>query len=199
MNTAQKIFGILGLAFVLLGGVLTGAYVMEEGWNKEAFVPLLFAVFGVIFLVIVITGLMKQRRIRTKGRKYPAKIYSYVPNTAVVVNETYMMNTKVHYFDEHHIEREAVIPTSFSPGSEEYPIGMTMDIYEYQGKYSFDPDSVRDERLPGEEELMDNKPVNPEKLNMVAVTCQSCGASYSAAAGYTGRCPYCGTYQTVEE
>ena len=31
------------------------------------------------------------------------------------------------------------------------------------------------------------------------VSCRSCGASYQAAAGYTGRCPYCGSYQNVGE
>ena len=96
------------------------------------------------------------------------------------------------------IEREAVIPTAFEKGASTYPIGMTMDIYEYQGKYGWDPDSVRDEILPGEQELMDDKPVDPSKLRMTAVQCPNCGASYQAAAGYTGRCPYCGSYHNVE-
>ena len=74
----------------------------------------------------------------------------------------------------------------------------TMDIYEYQGKYGWDPDSVRDEILSGEQELMDDKPVDPSKLRMTAVQCPNCGASYQAAAGYTGRCPYCGSYHNVE-
>ena len=86
-----------------------------------------------------------------------------------------------------------------SKGSGEYPIGMTMDIYEYRGKYSFDPKSVRDEILPGESELMDDKPVDPSRIKMTAVSCRSCGASYQAAAGYTGRCPYCGSYQDVRK
>lgn len=104
----------------------------------------------------------------------------------------------VHYFDKNQIEREAVIPTAFEKGSGAYPIGMTMDIYEYQGRYGFDPGSVRDEILPGEQELMDDKPVDPSKLRMTAVQCPNCGASYQAAAGYTGRCPYCGSYHDVE-
>ena len=33
---------------------------------------------------------------------------------------------------------------------------------------------------------------------MTAVQCPNCGASYQAAAGYTGRCPYCGSYHNVE-
>lgn len=66
-----------------------------------------------------------------------------------------------------------MIPTGFARGSGEYPIGMTITIYEYRGKFSFDPASVRDEMIPGEAELMDDKPLEPEKLKMVAVTCKT--------------------------
>ena len=78
-----------------------------------------------------------------------------------------------------------------------FPIGMTIDIYEYNGKYSYDPASVRGERLRREEELMDNKPIDPEQLHLIAVRCSNCGASYKAATGYASRCPYCGGYQNV--
>ena len=92
-----------------------------------------------------------------------------------MVNGRFPVNVIVHYFDKNQIEREAVIPTAFEKGASTYPIGMTMDIYEYQGKY-----------------------VDPSKLRMTAVQCPNCGASYQAAAGYTGRCPYCGSYHNVE-
>ena len=121
-----------------------------------------------------------------------------IKNTAYMVNGRFPVNVIVHYFDKNQIEREAVIPTAFEKGASTYPIGMTMDIYEYQGKYGWDPDSVRDEILSGEQELMDDKPVDPSKLRMTAVQCPNCGASYQAAAGYTGRCPYCGSYHNVE-
>ena len=44
---------------------------------------------------------------------------------------------------------------------------------------------------------MDNKPIDPEQLHLIAVRCSSCGASYKAATGYASRCPYCGGYQNV--
>ena len=103
----------------------------------------------------------------------------------------------VHYFDNYHIEREAILPTSFCQGTSPYPLGMTIDIFEYQGKYEYDPSSVRYEILPGEQELMDNKPVDPSQLHMIAVTCPNCGASYKKAAGYAEKCPYCGSYQNT--
>lgn len=132
-----------------------------------------------------------------KGVKYPAKIYGYTENTSVKVNNTYMMDTIVHYFDSYHVEREAIIPTGFTRGAGMYPIGLTIDIFEYNGKYGYDPDSVRDERLPGEEELMDDKPVAPDKLRLVAVRCPNCGSSFRAATGYSSKCPYCGNYLNV--
>ena len=48
--------------------------------------------------------------------------------------------------------------------------------------------------LPGEEELMDDKPVDPMQLKMVAVSCPNCGSSFQAATGYSSKCPYCGSY-----
>ena len=90
-----------------------------------------------------------------------------------------------------------ILPTSFCKGSSQYSLGMTIDILEYQGKYEYDPSSVRYEILPGEQELMDNKTVDPSQLHMIAVTCPNCGASYKKAAGYAEKCPYCGSYQNT--
>ena len=157
-----------------------------------------FLILGICFIAAVLFGQHKKSLIVKNGIRYAAKIYGYVENTAYMVNGRFPVNVIVHYFDKNQIEREAVIPTAFEKGASTYPIGMTMDIYEYQGKYGWDPDSVRDEILPGEQELMDDKPVDPSKLRMTAVQCPNCGASYQAAAGYTGRCPYCGSYHNVE-
>ena len=48
--------------------------------------------------------------------------------------------------------------------------------------------------LSGEAELMDDKPVEPEKMNLIAVRCPGCGSSFQAMKGYANRCPYCGGY-----
>ena len=183
MNMAQKVLLIIGGAFAGIGAVLT----MIFGSIGMVFRPMrAFLALPLFFLIL------------KNGIRYAAKIYGYVENTAYMVNGRFPVNVIVHYFDKNQIEREAVIPTAFEKGASTYPIGMTMDIYEYQGKYGWDPDSVRDEILPGEQELMDDKPVDPSKLRMTAVQCPNCGASYQAAAGYTGRCPYCGSYHNVE-
>ena len=147
--------------------------------------------------IVVAILVHNKKMIVKKGVRYPAKIYGYTENTSVRVNNTYMMDTIVHYFDSYHVEREAIIPTGFTRGAGMYPIGLTIDIFEYNGKYGYDPDSVRDERLPGEEELMDNKPVAPDKLRLVAVRCPNCGSSFRAATGYSSKCPYCGSYMNV--
>ena len=55
-----------------------------------------------------------------------------------------------------------------------YPIGMTIDIFVYHGKFGYDPDSVRNEILEGEAELMDDKPVSPDQVKLIAVNCPNC-------------------------
>ena len=150
------------------------------------------------FYDIDLVMLHNKKMIRVHGEKYTAKIYGYVKNTSYMVNGRFPLNVKVHYFDNYGIEREVILPTSISGGADSmFPIGMTIDIYEYNGKYSYDPASVRGERLRREEELMDNKPIDPEQLHLIAVRCSNCGASYKAATGYASRCPYCGGYQNV--
>ncbi|MDO5155718.1 MAG: hypothetical protein Q4D51_07105 [Eubacteriales bacterium] len=107
------------------------------------------------------------------------------------------MNVVVHYWDKQGIEKETIIPTKFSKGAKEYPIGMTIDIFEYNGTYSFDKNSVRDEILDREAELMDDKPIDRADIKLIAVTCDNCGASYESVKGYTAKCPYCSSYTNV--
>ena len=184
----------MGVAYIAIGGVLTICF---AGAGAFVAIPLFFCVLGIVFVVAVLVSMAQKKKIVTHGRKYAAKIYSYVDNTAYVVNGSYTVNVKVHYFDENHVEREAVIPTAFEKGSGMYPIGMTIDIFAYHGKFGYDPDSVRNEILEGEAELMDDKPVSPDQVKLIAVNCPNCGASFQATAGYSARCPYCGGYQNV--
>ena len=203
MNFMQKVLFILGVTYAAIGVVVTaillGIPVLTGDFVYLAAIPLFFVVLGLSFLTGVGASMHKRKVIMQKGIKYPAKIYSYVQNTAYTVNDHFPYNAKVHYFDRNHIERETIIPTAFKSGAAMYPIGMTIDIYEYRGKYAYDPDSIRNEILPNEEELMDDKPIDALKVRLVAVKCKTCGASYQDAAGYTGKCPYCGSYQNVTD
>lgn len=197
MNTAQKILTIMGIGYVGIGGIISIAFICIGGIGPFILIPLLFVLLGAGFIIGVNIAVSKKKKIAKLGKKYAAKIYGYVENTSFMVNGTYTMNTKVHFFDDNGIEREVIIPTSFSRGSDTYPIGMTIDIFEYRGKYSYDPKSVRDEVLPREYELMDDKPVDPERTSLTSVTCDSCGAAYQAAKGYSNKCPYCGNYHNA--
>ena len=197
MNGMQKILMIMGVAYIALGGTITVCFAGFGFPGSFIAIPLFFVVLGIAFVAGVLVSLAKKKKIVKHGHRYAAKIYSYVDNTSYTVNGSYTVNVKVHYFDENHIEREAIIPTAFERGSGMYPIGMTIDIFEYQGKFGFDPASVRNEVLPGELELMDDKPINSEQLKLVAVNCPNCGASFQAAAGYSSKCPYCGGYLNV--
>lgn len=199
MNSAQKICIIVGVGFAGIGLFMTLIFLFAFG-KPGAFIliPLMFVVLGLCFIVTILVMLHNKKMIRVHGEKYTAKIYGYVKNTSYMVNGRFPLNVKVHYFDNYGIEREVILPTSISGGADSmFPIGMTIDIYEYNGKYSYDPASVRGERLRREEELMDNKPIDPEQLHLIAVRCSNCGASYKAATGYASRCPYCGGYQNV--
>lgn len=201
MTFAQKSLLILGSIFTGLGTLCAILFFTMNTilHASPLFVlfPFVFVVIGLGFIIGVLVSVRKKTNIQKYGVRYPAKIYNYVKNTSYMVNGRYPVNTVVHYFDNYHVEREAVLPTSFCQGSSMYPIGMTIDIFEYRGKYSYDPASVRYEILPGEQELMDNKPINPAEVQMVAVTCPYCGASFKKAAGYVEKCPYCGSYQNT--
>lgn len=197
MNIAQRILLIMGFGYIGIGSVVALAFVGFGQIGPYIMLPLLFAALGTAFVAGVFITAAKKKRITRLGKRYAAKIYGYVDNTSYRVNGAYTVNTKVHYFDETGTEREAIIPTSFARGSNNYPIGMTIDIFEYNGKFSYDPKSVRNEILPREYELMDDKPLEPEKARTVSVSCQSCGATYEAASGYSNKCPYCGNYHNA--
>ena len=189
---------IIGIIFTSVGAfILALTLGLNLLLHEGAFfmiLPIAFLTIGLGFIIGVFIGVRKKSNIRKRGNCYPAKIYGYVQNTSYLVNGRYPLNTVVHYFDNYHIEREAILPTSFCQGASQYPLGMTIDIFEYQGKYEYDPSSVRYEILSGEQELMDNKPVEPSQLHIISVICPNCGASYKKAADYAEKCPYCGSY-----
>ena len=198
MTFAQKLLMIIGIIFTSVGAfILALTLGLNLLLHEGAFfmiLPIAFLTIGLGFIIGVFIGVRKKSNIRKRGNCYPAKIYGYVQNTSYLVNGRYPLNTVVHYFDNYHIEREAILPTSFCQGASQYPLGMTIDIFEYQGKYEYDPSSVRYEILSGEQELMDNKPVEPSQLHIISVICPNCGASYKKAADYAEKCPYCGSY-----
>ena len=198
------IFILMGCIFTALGTIVTlvfaGVSAEMTGVWFEPFllIPMLFVVIGIGFLIAGIKMKIDRKQISVKGKRYSAKIYGYVEDTSFVVNGAFTINLKVHYFDEYGTEREAIIPTNFARNSNMYGIGMTIDIFEYRGKYDWDKDSIRTEVLPREDELMDNKPIAPEMQKIVAVRCSNCGVSFQAVKGYSNRCPYCNSYLNVK-
>jgi len=203
MDTGRKILLIVGGAFAGLGlivglplGILAFlGMVATRGSIFGGLAVLLgmlsFLIIGIIMIATVMISYAKEKEVREKGTRYPAKIYSYVEDKSLVVNDDFLVNVKVHYFDSNGEEREAIIPTKFSKGTAEYPIGMTIDIFEYKGRYNFDKSSVRAEVLDREDELMDDKPIDRAGVKLIAITCSNCGASFEAVQGYTAKCPYC--------
>lgn len=197
MDMTEKIILIIGAAFTAIGGVVGIIFAAVSDELGEMIVmiaiPGLFVVLGIAFIIGAMRSINKKKKILKKGKKYSGKIYGYVQNTSVMINGCFPSDTKVHYFDDRGIEREAILPTGFTDGST-YPIGMTIDIYELNGKYNYDPSSVRGEILPREEELMDDKPIDPGNVKLVGIRCPSCGSSFNATSGYSNKCPYCNSY-----
>ncbi len=189
---------LFGGIFFLVGFIITVIFMSIgfAGYGFGAFIllPLIFTLIGLGVLIHAFRLIIRKRAVSRKGTRYQAKIYGYVEDKSYTLNGEFTVNLKVRFFDNHHVEREAVIVTNFPKNSEMYGVGMTIDIFEYNGQYDYDKNSLRYERIADEEELMDDKPVLPEERTFVAVRCPSCGASFNAVKGYSNRCPYCNGY-----
>ncbi len=193
MKAAYKVFLFVGAVFAFVGLIITVVFFA----NREVFgwfslFPLIFLFVGIGLIIPAIMQIRKNKVIVENGKRIRAKIYDYVEDTSATINGAYPVNVVVRYFDSYGKECEAILETGFLRGSNEFPIGMTVDIYEYDGKIGYDKGSVRSETIPREEELMDNKPVNASGMEITAMECKSCGASFCAAKGYVSKCPYCG-------
>lgn len=193
-----SIFAGAGFFALCIGIILNIATGDALGLLITVPLALVFIGIGVGFIMSVINAKRKADRIQEKGTKYTGKIYSYTDDTSLLVNGQYRVNIKVRFFDKNGVEREALVPTKFIRGNGDFPIGATIDICEFDGKYTWVKGSVRYEQIYREEELMDDKPLEPGKINMVGISCQGCGASFTGAKGYVSRCPYCGAAINVE-
>lgn len=198
MNEADKIVQLVGGIFFAIGVLCTliglGILIVFGEWLGGGITLLLGIIFSAVgggMLLSIIKTKKAQKEIKQNGKQFTGKIYGYVDDTSCIVNGDYLVNIKVHYFDDTNIEREAIIPTGFTRGSGDYPIGATIDILVLGTSYSWVKDSVRYEHIDREEELMDDKPIDPRAINMIGISCPNCGASFSAAKGYVSRCPYC--------
>ena len=193
MKTAYKVFLLVGTIFIFVGLLVTVVFFANRDvFGLFSLFPLIFFFIGVALVIFPILRLRENRKIVANGKRIPAKIYDYVEDTSATVNGAYPVNVVARYFDSFGKERETILETGFLRGSNEYPIGMTIDIYEYNGKIGYDKNSVRSETVLREEELMDNMPLNTAGAEVVAVECKSCGASFCATKGYVSKCPYCG-------
>ena len=115
MTFAQKLLMIIGIIFTSVGAFILA---LTLGLNLFFFffslfmiLPISFLTTGLGFIIGVCIGIRKKSNIRKRGTRYAAKIYGYVQNTSYVVNGRYPLSTVVHYFDNYHIEREAILPS----------------------------------------------------------------------------------------
>lgn len=192
MKTVYKILILVGAIFALVGAMLTFIFLVNRDvFGLWSLFPLFFVALGLCFIIPGIIDVTRTRKIIKNGKRIPAKICGYVEDKSVVINGGYAVNTVVRYFDSYRRVKETVVETGFQHGSNAYPIGMTVDLYEYNGKISWDRDSVRQETLFDERELMDGFEDNSDG-EVIAVECPKCGVSFCATKGFANRCPYCG-------
>lgn len=190
------LFGGLFFSFGAASGI-AAVWVLLTTWSWGAagamlFFAIIFGGIGGAFLISQIKAANRRKRIKREGTRYTGKIYGYVEDRRIMVNESYPVNTKVRYFDKYDVEREAVVPTGFLKGSGDFPIGATIDIIVLDSDCTWVKGSVRYVHIDREEELMDNKPLDPALKEVVAVTCSHCAATFTATKGYVSACPYCG-------
>lgn len=168
--------------------------------NKQLLAVIGLLIVGAVLILAVIAAIVvavillvnKNKNAVSNEKSYKAIIYGYQKSEHLYVNGSPVVNTKVRYFDEDGVKREALLKTRFVEGSADYPIGGVIDIKVKKNSVSWDKSSVRYDSIDREEELMENKPVNLSELKMKPVICKKCGAGYDAAEGYVSKCPYCG-------
>lgn len=115
MTFAQKLLMIIGIIFTSVGAFILALTLGLNLFLHEGalfmILPIAFLTTDLGFIIGVLIGVRKKSNIRKRGTRYAAKIYGYVQNTSYVVNGRYPLNTVVHYFDNYHIEREAILPS----------------------------------------------------------------------------------------
>ena len=191
MKPAHKVLIAAGSIFAVVGTFITIAFFANrDEFGLWAYAPSFFVALGICLIIPGIVGVKKNRDIIKNGRKYTAKICGYVKDRYVELNGYPAINILVRYFDEYRRVKECVIETGFQIGSNKYPIGMTLDIYELDGRTGWDKDSVRQEMLYDESALMDGLTASGDD-EVTAVQCESCGAPFVAVRGYLNKCPYC--------
>ena len=181
MKAAYKILFFMGLIFVFVGIVVFVPFVLNiQVFGIMVAIPVFFVILGICFIVPFAKQKNADKKIMRLGKKRIAKISDYVEDTSATVNDEYLINTVVHYPDDRGKTCDAILETGFMRGSNKYPLGMSVDIYEYKGRVVWDKKSVRIEEIPGE----------PES-EVVVSECKNCGSSVCQIKGFTNRCPYC--------
>ena len=181
MKAAYKILFFMGLIFVFVGIIVFVPFVLNiQVFGIMVAIPVFFVILGICFIVPFMKQKRADKKIMRLGKKRIAKISDYVEDTSATVNGEYLINTVVHYFDDRGKVCDAILETGFMRGSNKYPLGMSVDIYEYDGKVVWDKKSVRIEELPGGSQ--------PE---IVVSECMSCGSSFCSTKGFISKCPYC--------
>lgn len=165
--SANKIFYVIGLIFTIIGLSILAIGITMCVVLSEVLILIImggigvvFAIIGIVFLSVVAAARKNDAKIRNNGKKYAAKIIGFEVDPYYTINDQHPFNTQVAYYDDIGNIGRGLLKTRVTAGDRRYNIGDTVDIYVFEGKFTWNPDSVRKEMLSGEDALLGVAGVN---------------------------------------
>lgn len=192
-----------GLFFVFLGIIITFILIaagLQTGRKMlifmALFLALLFCGIGGFLASLGIRELKRIDVINKEGMVYMGKIFKLVPDHQMMINGASTLSLIVRYKDSG-IIKEATVRTGEADEAL-FPVGSTVSINILDSEASLVPNSVTDQKLPDEENLM-NPDLDPKGTKSSAgVSCPGCGANLMVPYGMAAICPYCGRKVRVD-
>lgn len=199
----NKFIRNFGLFFVFLGAGITFILIavgLRTGRNMLIYMALLFALLfcgiGGFLATLGIRQLRQMETINEEGTVYMGKIFRAVQDHQMTVNGASTLSLIVRYRENGSIKEVTVRTGEVDEAL--YPIGCTVSISILNGQAALVPDSVSDQKLPDEENLM-NPDLDPRGTQSSTGTCcPGCGANLMVPYGMAAVCPYCGRKVRVD-
>ena len=201
----RKFLFVFGMLFVVLGIIFGALFIIPAIIRSSPG----SVIFGVAFLAIFsgVGGffawagrnmLSAEKNIIENGYVIKGKIFDYAPDSSLTMNGSPVISLRVRYFDKDEIH-EVLVPTG-RPDTWLFPRGKTVSVSILDGAAALIDNSVSDEKLAGEDLLM-NPDMNYSEsgLSTKGKKCPSCGSNLFIPQGMSVICPYCGRKVSYDE
>lgn len=155
--TGGEIFSLLFLSSFVIAGIAVWVFFgSQQNQNQHGFLliwTLIFAGVPLISIVSILRTIKKRADALRLGTRYQAKIVGYAFDYAMRVSGQSARDIVVAFIKDGKRYQRAISTKMFN--RTRFPIGATVDIYEYKGEYLIGSEAY-DERIPRETELMGN-------------------------------------------